>query len=447
MNRLRAWFARATLYPAGPATQANARASLLDGMAFSVMNGAFLPYVGPFILALGGNAYAVSLAVALPALVQTAAQLPGARLASRAARRVPLIVAWSWAARLAYVPLAIIPFLPVAPGLKVAVFLAIYAYMSLPTTIANVAWTALMAEIFPPTLRGRVFADRNMWLTVVSLAASLASGVLVLVLGWPWYYPVLIGVTFAGQVVSIGYLRRLTEPAERVDGASPPPEGNGRAGSAGQTADGGGGGAARREEHRAWRRFWAFALASFVYQLGMGWPQGIWPVVFIRVDGLPVYWFGVWNTISALATVLTVRRWGRWHDRHGPIAAAALSAALFAVTVPLYLWVTSGPGIGTLNVLGGVAMAGMNLALFNGLLETAPSGARPQAVAWFNVLVGLANLTGPLLGTAQFHALGLAPTLWTAGGLRLAGAGLLSLPLLVAVLRPSPRDIRTAREM
>lgn len=421
MNALRAWFRRATFYPAGPATQANARASLLDGMAFSVMTGAFLPYVGPFILALGGNAYSVSLAVALPALVQTVAQLPGARLTARAPRRVPVIVAWSWAARLAYVPLGVIPFLRVDPGLKVGLFLAIYAYMSLPTTVANVAWTALMAEIFPPGLRGRVFADRNMWLTLVTLVASLVSGVIVLALGWPAYYPVLIGLTFAGQVVSIVYLRRLTEPAPTA-GAGAGPALREMPGRGGPRSD------------RAWGRFWAFALASFVFQLGLALPQGIWPVVFIRMDGLPVFWFGVWNTISALATAFTVRWWGRWHDRHGPIPAAALSSALLAASAPLYLWVLTGPGIGMLSILAGVANAGLNLALFNGLLETAPSGARPQAVAWFNLLIGFANLAGPLVGTAQFHGLGLASTLWVAGGLRLAGAFLLLLPLMAVAL-------------
>ncbi|MBX6351466.1 MAG: hypothetical protein IRZ11_08185, partial [Clostridia bacterium] len=296
-------------------------------------------------------------------------------------------------------------------------FIALYAYLSFPATVANVAWTSLMAELFPPILRGRVFADRNLWLTLASLLASLASGVIVALIGWPWHYAVLTLVTLAGQLLSIRYLAALREePLE-----SPPSQGGDAAPAAASDRPAGG----RAAGALGWRPFWTFAAGAFVFQFGLAWPQGIWPTVFIDIDGVPVVWFGIWNTVSAFATIASVRAWGRAHDRRGPFFVAAQAALLFGLLVPFYLWVTTGPGIALLNAVGGVATAAINLALFNGLLAAAPAEARPHAVGWFNLLIGLANFAGPLLGAWQFHALGLAPTIAVAAVLRVAGAAVL----------------------
>lgn len=428
MRRLRQAFLQATLYPADPVTQRNARNSLIDGMAFNVVTGCFLPYVGAFVLSLGGNAFAVGLAASLPALVQTVAQLPGARIVSRQPRRLPVVLRWNWASRLAYVPLGAVPFLPISPDARVALFLLLYAYMSFPATVGNVAWTALMAELFPPHLRGRIFADRNMWLTLVTLLSSALGGALVLILPWPGHYLALIAITFAGQMVSMRYLARLQERPAGAEGGRP------EASPARASAE------ARRG---GWSLFWTFTLAAFVFQAGWALPQGIWPILFLRIDGLHAFWFGVWNVVSSLFTVLCARWWGRFYDLRGPFAAAGLAAALFVVFPPAYLVARTGLPITLLNILTGVAVAGINLSLFNGLLEVAPDDRRPQAVAWFNFLIGLANFAAPLLGTFVFEQWGLSACMWCSATLRLAGAIFLAWPAVA----PTRRMSRTATSL
>ncbi|MBE3591237.1 MAG: hypothetical protein IMW98_10565 [Firmicutes bacterium] len=196
-----------------------------------------------------------------------------------------------------------------------------------------------------------------------------------------------------------------------------------------------GGAAARARAGAGWGLFWTFSLAAFVFQSGWALPQGIWPILFLRIDGLHAFWFGVWNVVSSLFTVLCARWWGRFYDRRGPFATAGLAAAIFVLFPPAYLVLRTGIPISLLNVLTGVAVAGINLSLFNGLLEVAPADRRPQAVAWFNFLIGLANFAAPLVGTVVFETWGLGPCMWISAALRLAGAVFLARPALDAVRR------------
>jgi predicted MFS family arabinose efflux permease len=90
--------------------------------------------------------------------------------------------------------------------------------------------------------------------------------------------------------------------------------------------------------------------------------------------------------------------------------------AAFSVDVP---WLV------TTSLLGGLAWSVTAGSLGNSLLEQAPEGDRPVYLAWYNLALNAAVLTGSLAGSFMADWMGLVSTLLLAAALRaLSGVAL-----------------------
>jgi len=395
-----------------PIVRRNARASLIDGMWYSVMVGLTNPFFGVFAIKLGAGDYLVGLLASLPAFVAMISQLPGAVYTNRFARHLDPVIRSAWAYRVFYLVFAVIPFINIRGVSRAWLFVLLLAVANFPGTVCGVAWTALMGKLIPGNIRGSVFGERNMASSLVTLVATAVAGVWLDVVRFPYNYSSIYVVSFGVLMASLYYLTKLREePSPPAFPVPPPsiPAGPPRARRG-------------RLALRANPRFTAFTLASFVFHLGLNLPAAVFTILFVRLLHLPQSWIGAFSTFSGITSVLTYRAWGRLADRRGNLWVLVASTAGFAGLVLLYAVSGSPYWISLLMLAAGVVTAGFNLALFNGLLDVAPQEGRATYIAIFNTLIGATGFLAPILGVYLLDHAGLRLVFIAAAGIRIAGA-------------------------
>ena len=196
-------------YIPDPVEKENAINSLIDGALFSVMAGLTNPFWGAFAVQLGASDYMLGLLTSLPALANLLAQIPSAILIDKYNSRLEPTLKSALVARSFYLIFAFLAIAPLPSGVKAWTFIICYTLMRFPGTMCDVAWMAMMGELFTPTLRARIFAERNMVSSLVSLLATVIAGKMLDALAWPVNYVILYLTGYAFVMGSWYYLTRL----------------------------------------------------------------------------------------------------------------------------------------------------------------------------------------------------------------------------------------------
>lgn len=397
--------------PDGP-TRSNARYSIIEGMYVCVMVGLVTPFTTMYAMRWGASDYMISLLTSLPALVGLLAQLPAAHFAGRAPSLLRLLIRSAAASRLSYLFFALLPFVPVPPLTRAWLFIAVFSLANFPGTVSNVTWQAMMGEMFPGELRGRVFGERSMITGLVTLVFTWLAGRFFdrTTASFPWNYSLVFAVSFAALMISLHYLTRLRE--ERPASVRERQAGSVR-------------GFAWRSFTDVLRNrgFLIFALAVLLFHVGFHLPSSVVLVLWIRILGLPEGWIGTFSVVNGLASVLIYRWWGRVVDRRGSGFVLICAFCGFAFLPIVYTYVFNPYGIAFFQLLAGLAAAALNLGLFSSLLERAPEAARADYIAVFNLLVGLSAATVPVIGVAMLKTVGLPAVTYTATAFRLVAIG------------------------
>jgi MFS family permease len=393
-----------TAYSTDEQTRKNIVNSIIDGAWYCVMTGLTASFMGVYALALGATDNMLGWLAALPALVALLSQIPAAIITERAPRRMAVLVPSAYVFRTGYLLFAFIPFLPVSPAIRAWVFIGLFALMHFPGTVSGVSWTAMMGDIFPGHLRGRVFGDRNMLLGLVTMLATMLAGPLLDSLPYPYNFTSLFLISFLALMLSMVYLVRIVEPGA----ARGETQGVQKLGSVRQAL--------------ADKPFLSFVAAMFVVHVGFNISAAMWTLLYVRVLFLSKTFIALITVVTQLTSVLTFRWWGRLADRIGPRTALFLSILLFVPQPFLHSFVRSGWSLIPLSVMSGLAGAGFTLVLFNVLLGVSPSEAsRPSYIAVFNGLMGLTGFLAPLIGISIYQSFDMTTVFNLATSLRLLG--------------------------
>jgi MFS family permease len=325
-------------------------------------------------LYLGCGPFWVGLLGALPFLAQLM-QLPGAWLTSRhGARRMALItVALS---RQAFLPLVVLPFLPVSPEVKRGVLLAVAAAHHGLGILCNNAWVTWMGDLVPTRVRGRYFGRRSAISTLAGALATFSAGSFLdgarasertgLALAALAFTACVLGA------VSTALMALKHDPA-RHPGA--------RTFQAARVLQPLRDGVARR--------LLAYG-ASWNAALGLAGP--FFTLYLLRDVKLGFTLVALHGSCTSLARMLAAPLWGRLLDRVG--ARPVLRACSLGLVLSPLLWVLAGPErwwpIALDALLSGVLLSGHGLASFNLSLAVAPSRERPFYHAAFAMTGGAA---------------------------------------------------------
>ena len=309
-------------YMPGGAEKRNARVSMIDGMLFAVMSGLTAPFWGAFAVKLGASDYTLALLSSLPALVSLLAQIPSALIVEKYENRLRPTVLSAAVSRSFYLLFAVLILLPVPGPAKALVFVLMYSLMNLPGTMAGVAWTSMMGDMFTPSLRGRFFGARNMMCTLVTLVATCAAGPLLDAIPWPANYILLYLVSFVTVMGSLYFLTKHEDPPAAAGDRS---AAKGLGMFAAALAD---------------RGFVRFLGAVFAIHMGFHIPESLdYPMG--QEMSLSNAWLSAFSIASGLMSFLSYRRWdgGRKARKHrdGATALAHLPSLLFTPTSVMHM--------------------------------------------------------------------------------------------------------------
>ncbi len=340
-------------------------------------------------LYLGCGPFWVGLLGALPFLAQLM-QLPGAWLTSRfGARRMALLtVALS---RQAFLPLVVLPFLPLSPEVKRGVLVAVAAAHHGLGILCNNAWVTWMGDLVPPRVRGRYFGRRTAISILAGALATFTTGTLL----DGARASERTGLALSALAFSACVLGALSTAlmALKHDPARHPVPGTFQAARVLQPL-----------RDAAARRLLAYGM-SWNAALGLAGP--FFTLYLLEDLKLGFTLVALHGSSTSLARMLAAPLWGRLIDRLG--ARRVLRACTFGLVLSPMLWVLAGPErwwpIALDALLGGVLLGGHGPASFALPLAVAPARERPFYHAAFAMAGGASFALASAAGGALVRLL------------------------------------------
>lgn len=405
----------------------------LDVAWFGIVAGSSQAFLSIYVARLGATPLQLGLLSAGPAAVGLAFTLPvGHWLHDR-----PVGRAVFGAAVLSRINFLWWIFLPLLMGNQAQIwsYVALVLLMTIPGTLVAVGFNALYAAAVPLEWRSQVAGMRNALLSLVFVVTSLVSGFILNHTPFTLGYQIIFTLGFVGvamSTVQLWHLRHITTDVIRE-----PEKIRSSIGDLARPGDVRMSGLTLRTNIglRAFTRgthllrldvlrgsYGRVVAALFVFHLAQYLPLPIFPLFWVDhlhfTDweiGLGTAAFHGMVLVGSLYAVRVAHAWG--NRKLTAVGALLLSAypLMTAFTPNLMVYIVT-------SLLGGVAWALMAGALGNYMLEQAPETERPAALAWYNLALNAAVLTGSLLGSALAGWMGLAPALLLAALLRALSA-------------------------
>lgn len=388
------------------ATESNIRLNVRHGVASILAVNLATPFFGIFALKLGASNFQVALLSSAPAVVSLLVMIPGALYVDRFESKQRVTTMFFLANRLFYLVLACIPFL--TPDRRAAALVAGVALMNLPGAVGNVVWQSFIARVIPPAQRAQAFARRNRAMNIVGTAAVVVAGRALDLMRFPVGYQVMFLLAFAAALVEINIFQKIEEP---------PVDGDGTRGTTAVAGAGGGTGAGGRRnvlgslraaaaDIAAHPRFVRYTLASMVFYFmwQIAWP--LFTLYQVKVLGANNLWISLLNLANTGGSLVGYGFWAAFADRHGHLKTLVVSTmAIFMV--PVYYAVShSLLTIMVLNLATGAVFSGVNLALFNALLERTPGERRTTYIAYYNTAITATMVFAPVAGVGLLNFAG-----------------------------------------
>lgn len=398
----------------GDITERNISYNVKHGVASVIAANLASPFFGIFALKLGASNIQVALLSSAPAVVSLLTMIPGALYVDRFSEKKRVTTMFFLANRVFYLALACVPLF--SPDHRAAALVAAVALMNLPGAIGNVAWQAFIAKVIPPSQRAQAFARRNRWMNLVGTAVVVVAGKALDVMSFPLGYQVMFVLAFVAAMVEVNIFQRIVEPQE----ARPAEQGNGGSASGPELGRTGETGAPRsipgrtglrgriiqlrggvRETVRdilEHPRFVQYTLASVVFYFMW---QTAWPLFTlyqVKVLGANNLWVSLLNLANTGGALIGYGFWASFADRHGHMKTLVTST-MGMFFVPVYYALShSLLTITVLNLVTGVIFSGVNLALFNALLEHTPEERTTTYIAYYNTAITLTSVFAPMAG-------------------------------------------------
>ncbi len=342
-------------------------------MGLVTVAGTFLPV---FLVRLGATGTEVGLLTSIPALTAFLLAIPSGRWLQRRRNIVPWYSRLRLVAWLSYGTMALVALL-MPREMAVPAILVVWAVASLPSTAGLVAFPIVMDGAAGPQgrfdLLGRRWAIAGVATTIAVVGAGQALGLV----AFPTNFELLlIGCSLAG-IGSFAVSRRIVIPDQ-----VPAPTGAS--------------GLGLRDRMRAFlavirgnATFLDFELRAFVYTAGVGLATPLLPLLYVNEVHASNGWIGIIGaaqSVGAVGGYLVARRITRRRSGSAVLLPSMLVAALVPATMAL---LSSLPVLPVVALVGGIALAGTQLAMFNELMSRVP---REQGVTFSSVDQTLQNI-------------------------------------------------------
>lgn len=382
----------------------NEKISIYHGMASTIalnFSNNFFPIFA--ITILGATNYQVGLISSLPPFIALLMTIPAAILLNRANAQKKLVAMSVLLARLMFLFIVIVVYLP-SSSLQAWAFLAIIAFISVPNTVANVGWQTLISGMIEESRRGQFFSDRNRLLTMVGLVSTLLIGILMKDASESIVaYQILFAIAFVFGLLEVFFLLKHEEDVVKVENDLP------------------------KKKSMDWSIFkhsnyvWFLAAALFFnFAWQMAW--GLFNIYNVRVAGATIFWISMFSVGSMLMQIVTFPLWKKWADKYSNMRVFIWAALGMATTPFLVVLSTNLYYLTLIQTTSGFFLSGTVLILFNLLLEKSPEHSRTYCITTYNVLLAFVAFIAPQVGIWFLDLFGMEKAMYTSSILRFLGA-------------------------
>ncbi|AQW62445.1 MFS transporter [Dehalococcoides mccartyi] len=356
--------------------------SIKDGAAYSAMLGLTQDYITPFALALKASVPQIGILSALPNLSVALSQLFAPFLSEKAKSRKSFVFKAVLLQAVCFLPAFVLPLL--FRDFGVWWLILWYTLGTMFGSLGNPAWSSLMADLVPGSIRGRFFGYRGMIAGIMTLAFSLASGLLLqistdtLFLGFGLIF---FGASLA-RFISSFFLNKMEDPQAKApikDGVSM----KALVKDLNKTPMG------KFISYSALINFSTYIAAPF------------FAVYMLRELGFDYLTYIIVISSASVANFVFMKVWGRICDICGNVKILKL-CSVFVPVVPL-LWIFSHNTYYLIGVqaLSGIIWAGFLLSGTNYIFESSNRRNRMRGFALYtggnSLGIALGSLVGGLL--------------------------------------------------
>jgi MFS family permease len=368
-----------------------------DGLAAEAMTaltgGTFLVAMA---LQLGASNFQIGLLAALPTLTNVF-QLLAIWLVQKYNNRRIIAVACNGFARFPLLIIGLLPFLfTTGTSIQVLIFLLFFHYLL--GSVAGASWNSWMKDLVPENKLGTYFSHRSRLTQTLNVVLSL---VLALLLDYvkqhaPGKELIAYSIMFIGGgalgLLGTYILSRTPEPKSYLAKENllklfsrPLKDRNFR-------------------NLLIFNSFWSFAL-------NLATP--FFTVYMMKIIGLPLSYIIGFGILSQVAGIFAIKVWGQHSDRYSNKTIIRIAAPVYIACILAWSFVTMPSShmttillIGLINILSGVSISGINLALSNIGMKLAPKDEAIVYLSARNMIVAFISALGPLMGgwLADFFA-------------------------------------------
>lgn len=395
-----------------PEYRANFLHLSLDIGWYGVLSGSAMNFLNIYAARLGATALQIGLIGAMSAVVSLLLAIPAGRwLQTQNTNRA---IFWtSVIYRIGFLAFIFLPWFLDASA-QVAAIIVLTFLMAIPLTPLGVGFNALFAEAVPERYRAHVAGIRNIMLSVMFMITSVVSGAILENVEFPVGYQIVFGIGAFGAAMSsfhLYFIRPLQTDSSALPSAPKP-------GSLQEALSPRNVLATLRLD--IWNtKFRKVLLALGGFHLAQYLALPLFPLYFVNYLNLNDDHIGIGTALFYLAVLLGSTQLGKFVQRLGNKnvtgwGVVGLAVYPFLLAYSSQVWQYYG-----ISLFGGLVFAFVNGAFANYMLEHIPASDRPSHLAWYNVALNAAILTGSLGGPAIAGILGLVPALLLTAILRL----------------------------
>jgi MFS family permease len=397
----------------------------IDTAIQGLIMGGISTYLSVFVVRLGASSLLVSLLTSLPAVLMALLSIPVGLWVERQPDNIRLTNRVRLFHRGAFLLIALLPF--VLKRYLAEAVVIVWTLNSVPATVINLSWMAVVAEIIPPRRRPSVNGARWALLSLVTAATVALFGYLLERMAFPINYQIVFAVSFVSGLGSIYFFGLLELPPRD---ATPAP-----AVSTPHVQDTKTFAPTHRLGSPAWEQvkrsarsileapnFGRYLVATAVLRLGLNLPTALYSIYWIRYLDASDLWIGYRATAASLALIVGYYLWGRVASQKGHhlvLIACTVGTGLYPVLtafVPAQVWLP------LVAVVYGFFVTGIDISIFDTLLHVCPPDRRASYVALNTFFANMLIFVAPMLGSLLDRWLDIRAVFWVAGGIHLLAA-------------------------
>lgn len=361
----------------------NVRHLIVQTAFAGAIQGGIVAFLPVMLARMGASGLTVSALNAGLALTTIVMALPSGPIVERQRRLVAWSARYFLLVRVCYVLIALAALLPF--DLAAPISVALWALSGIPAALANNAWYGVLAGAVSPRRRPVVNGARWALLGLVSAICVAAFGRGLDLLPFPLGYQVVFVLSAAAGLAQMHWYARIEIPDRAPSPASPARSlRQSLLGIVGPLREGG--------------EFLHYTIGTSVLRLGLHLPIGLFSLFWVNELQATDTWIGLRSTIGNIALTAGYYAWGRLTARLGhrrTLGFAALGLSFYpALTAasPTVEWLLPAA------LVWGLFASGIDMSLFEGLLDVCPADRRAEFVAVNTFVANAIAFVAPIAG-------------------------------------------------